>query len=79
VKATVKVAKGSSIETRLADARMAVEGYYANWVDEIEARDRIILEAVDDGWSPGKVGEWAGLSGARVTQIVARRAAEAQG
>ena len=68
----------SSFEVRLGEARIAVEGHFAGWHDEIEARDRIILEAIDEGWPPGKVARWAGVSAGRVVQIVARRGAEAQ-
>lgn len=70
--------ESSSYEIRLAAARTAVEGHYGAYVDEIEVRDRIILEAVDEGWPTGQVARWAGISPARVIQIVARRGAEAQ-
>jgi hypothetical protein len=68
----------SSFEVRLGEARIAVQGHYAGWCDEIEARDRIILEADADGWPPAQIARWAGISAGRVTQIVARRGAEAQ-
>lgn len=67
----------SSFEVRLGEARTAVEGHYAGWLDEIEVRDRIILEAIDEGWPKGRVARWAGVSAGRVVQIVARRGAEA--
>jgi len=54
---------------------VAVEGYYAAWHDEIEARDKIILEAVDEGWPAAQVARWAGVSPGRVIQIIARRSA----
>lgn len=70
------MAESSSFELRLGEARIAVEGHYAGWHDEIEARDSIILEALGDGWPPGKVARWAGISPGRVVQILARRGAE---
>lgn len=69
----------SSFEVRLGEARIAVEGHYAGWLDEIEVRDRIILEAIEEGWPKGKVARWAGVSAGRVVQIEARRGVEAQG
>jgi hypothetical protein len=70
------MAKSSSFELRLGEARIAVEGHFAGWHDEIEARDRIILEALNEGWPPGQVARWAGISPGRVVQILARRGAE---
>jgi hypothetical protein len=68
--------ESSSFEVRLGEARIAVEGHYAGWHDEIEVRDRIILEALDEGWPSGKVARWAGISPGRVVQILARRGAQ---
>jgi hypothetical protein len=65
-----------SMEVRLSEARQAVEGHYGAWHDELEVRDHIILEAIDEGWPQGQVARWAGVSTARVTQIIARRGAE---
>jgi len=41
--------------------------------DEIELRDRLILEAVDVPHRWDEVSEWTGLSHARIGQIIARR------
>lgn len=69
--------KSSSFEVRLAEASAAVTGYYGAYLDELEARDAIILEALDEGWPPSQVARWAKVSHGRVVQIVARRVAEA--
>ncbi len=63
---------------RLTASADAVEAWTAGRTDEIEARDLIILEAIDDEVPRGKVATWAKVSPCRVTQIVARRALEAQ-
>jgi len=71
-----RMAKSSSFEVRLAEASAGVRGHYGAWQDELEARDRIVLEAYDDGWATGTIARWAGISPQRVVQIVARRGAE---
>lgn len=49
-----------------------IDGYHFAHVDEIEVRDRLIVQAVDLGWPQGQVSRWARISHARVTQILAR-------
>lgn len=66
----------AALETRLRACAQAVEGYYGAYVDEIETRDEIILAASDAGYSHGRLAEWSNLSGARINQIVLRRAVE---
>lgn len=69
--------ESSDIEVRLDESAAAVEGYYAAYRDEQEVRDRLILEARDQGWAPTKVARWARVSPQRVIQIVAREGARA--
>jgi DNA-binding NarL/FixJ family response regulator len=54
----------------------AVQGFYANYVDALEARNRAVLVAVDQGWSKRKIASAFRVSEGRVTQIVAMVAAE---
>jgi len=64
-----------AVALRLMESRTYVDGAYAAWNDELETRDAIILEALDDGYAASRVAEWAGVSRGRLTQIVAHRAA----
>lgn len=57
----------------------AVEGFYANYVDALEARNRAILTAVDRGFSKRKIAAAFRVSEGRVTQIVALVAAVPSG
>lgn len=58
---------------RLQEAATSVEGYYAQYVDEIEVRDKLILEAVQHGTPILQIAPRARLSGPRINQIIARR------
>ncbi len=66
----------AAFEARLKAAADGVDAALESWEDEIEARDRIILEAMDAGMHRADVARWAKLTPARVTQVVARRAAQ---
>jgi hypothetical protein len=45
-----------------------------SYEDELEYRDRIILEALDEGWPRNEVARWARVSPARISQVIIRRA-----
>jgi hypothetical protein len=45
-----------------------------SYEDELEYRDRIIMEALDAGWPRYEVARWARVSPARITQVIVRRA-----
>ena len=62
---------------RLGAAAEAVEALHASYEDELETRDGLIVRALDEGWTRSQVARWARLSPARVTRVVARRAAVA--
>ncbi len=69
--------ESSDYEARLVKAADAVQASLDVWEDNVEERDAIILEALDRGAEQRTdVARWAGVSRTRVTQIVARRAAE---
>jgi hypothetical protein len=57
---------------RLQEAAAAVEGYYAQWKDELQLRDALILELVDAGNEILQVAREARVSPCRVNQIIAR-------
>jgi hypothetical protein len=57
---------------RLDEASAAVEGYYAQWKDELEVRDKLVLELVDAGNEILQVARRARVSPCRVNQIIAR-------
>lgn len=61
----------------LESAGADVHAYAELHLDAIEARDLRVLWAIDHGYERSWVARHAGISPARVTQIVARRAAEA--
>ena len=67
-------------ERRWADRFRAfadsIDGHSAALEDEVEARDRAIVEAIDLGWHRAKVAAWCRISKGRVTQIIAARCAE---
>ena len=52
----------------------AVEGFYANYVDALEARNKALLAVVDAGWPKRFVARVFRVSTGRVTQIVADQA-----
>lgn len=62
-----------SLEQRLTEAARQCAAMQAALADEIELRDRLILEAVDVPHRWDEVSEWTGLSHARIGQIIARR------
>jgi hypothetical protein len=62
-------------EERIGRAAEDCEALRAAYEDELEVRDRLIVDALDAGWTRGKVSRWARLSPARITRIVARRGA----
>lgn len=62
----------ASLEMRLDESASAVEGYYGAYRDELEVRDRLVLEAMNEGWSTSKTARFARLTPQRVIQIVAR-------
>ena len=64
------------LELRLRGSAGLVGAYLDQYEDEVRARDGIVLEAIDAGCNRGDVARWAELSPTRVTQIVAKRAAE---
>jgi DNA-binding NarL/FixJ family response regulator len=53
----------------------AVEGFFANYSDALEARNHAVLVACDAGWSKRKIAAAFRISEGRVTQIVAQVAA----
>ena len=57
---------------RLGKCADDVDGYQDGLDDSIETRDELIVQAIDLGWSRGKVSRWARVSTTRVTQILAR-------
>lgn len=59
---------------RLSAAANAVEAIKANYDDELEARNAIVVEALDAGVTRGNAARWAKVDPARITQIVARTA-----
>jgi hypothetical protein len=65
-----------SLELRLRGSADAVDAWLDGYEDEVRVRDGIVLEAIDAGCNRGAVATWAHLSPTRVTQIVAKRAAE---
>lgn len=67
----VKMTPSEVWEARVRRSGEAVAGSFAGWVDDVAARDRIILDAIDGGCRALDVARWAGLSKQRVTQIVA--------
>lgn len=64
------------IEDRLRASAETCDALRCNYEDELEARDRIVLEAIDLGWGRSQVARWARFSPSRVTQIIARRAVD---
>ncbi len=68
----------SSFQRRLSASADAIEGFQAALEDEVEVRDRLILEAVDHGCPKRAVGRWARISESRVHQVVLRRSLEDQ-
>lgn len=64
---------------RLERTAEAVDDLRCAWEDEICARDLLILEAIDAGESRSQVARWSRVGRTRVTQIVAKKAAELQG
>lgn len=58
--------------TRLGKCADDVDGYQDGLDDSIETRDKAIVQAIDAGWSGGKVAGWARVSRTRVNQILAR-------
>ena len=64
------------LEIRLRGSAGLVGAYLDAYEDEVRVRDGIVLEAIDAGCNRGHVATWAQLSPTRVTQIVAKRAAE---
>ena len=59
-------------------AAEAVDASLDVWADNVETRDAIILEAIDRGGQRrSDVARWSNLTPARITQIIARRAAAA--
>lgn len=64
---------------RLLAAAHAVGASRANYEDNLELRDRLVVEACDAGYRWQDVAKWAGLSNARVNQIIAKRGAAAAG
>jgi hypothetical protein len=65
-----------AIERRLRAAGELCDSLRTELEDELEARDRIILEAIDLGWGRSQVARWAKVSNTRITQVIARRAVE---
>jgi hypothetical protein len=64
------------LERRLTESAQAVRGFYASYVDEVEARDRLILAGSNAGYPHGRLAAWAGITPGRLNQIIARRAVE---
>ena len=69
----IKHSKAEEILLRLGESAAAVEGYYAQWHDELEVRDAIILEAVEHKIPHSQVAAQGRVSVPRINQIVARR------
>jgi hypothetical protein len=61
---------------RLGASGDAVIASWDNYQDELEVRDGLILEAIDQGWPRPEVARWARVSTRRVTQVVSARSAE---
>lgn len=63
----------SDLEDQLAGFARSISGYYDAIEDETRSRDELITWAVEEGgFSQGVVARAAGLSRARVHQILAR-------
>jgi len=69
-------AEATPIRRRLRAAADACYDLRTSYEEELELRDRIILEAIDQGWPRGEVARWARVSPARITQVIARRVPE---
>ncbi len=63
-------------ERRFTACADSIDGHHAAWEDEIEARNRLIVQAFDLGWNRSQVARWARVSPTRVTQVVAHWCAE---
>lgn len=63
------------IGERLSVSADRIAGLRAELEDECELRDRMVLEAIDQGWPRSQVSLWAKVTANRVTQIVAEQAA----
>lgn len=61
---------------RIGLASDAVDALRDAYEDELEARDRLLVAAVDAGWPIREVARWARISHTRLNQVVARREAE---
>jgi hypothetical protein len=61
-------------KARLTAAADSVEALRGSYEDELEARDHIVLEAVDAGVTRGQAARWARLDPARITRIVVKMA-----
>lgn len=73
---TTRAHATDELELRLKGSAALVEAYLDAYEDEVRVRDGIVLESIDAGCNRGHVAGWAHLSPTRVTQIVAKRAAE---
>jgi hypothetical protein len=62
--------------TRLGKCADDVDGYQDGLDDSIETRDLAIVQAIDAGFSGGKVAGWSRVSRTRVNQILARPPAD---
>ena len=65
--------EAEEILVRLDESAAAVEGYYAQWHDELEVRDGIILEAVEAQIPHAQISLRGRVSQPRVNQIIAKR------
>ncbi len=65
-----------ALEQRIRASADQADALRANYEDELEARDLLIVAALDAGWPLREVARWGRMSHTRVNQVVARRAAE---
>jgi hypothetical protein len=62
-----------SLEERVIASANQCRALQAALDDELEIRDRLVVEALDGPYTFSQVVEWSGLSRARLNQIIARR------
>lgn len=70
--AEVSASPRAQMVERLNRADEAVRGAFAFYDDELQARDRLIVEATDAGWTMKDVAAAARISVPRVNQILVR-------
>jgi len=67
------LAESESIERRLARSAEAVRAARESYEDELETRDRLIMEAIEEGFTWREVAVVVEMSPARIAQVILRR------